>query len=189
MTATMIEPDTRGVDALTGSKPDNMPELPTLIWDGLVAELGPLPDVPFLPVELEFDEGPWQQLPTLDDLEPLWCASPLATIIMHRLATSAHGEGPDLPRYMAEQWQLAEIELELKKGREDDERREATDAGGSGGNAPVTVAPAGRGGRGAKGRSKNGDAVGTWGQTQLGKDPGRAQKVSRRGGAPEGARR
>lgn len=187
MTTTMIEPDTRGVDALTGSKPDNMPELPTLIWDGLVAELGPLPDVPFLPVELEFDDGPWQQLPTIEDLEELWCALPVATIMMHRLAIKAHGEGPDLPAYMAAQWQLAETELRLKRERENGRHGRTADDRGLGEDAAVEVAASGGSGTGAAGGSENGDPVGTWGKTKLGKDPRRSSKVSRRSAVAKAA--
>lgn len=184
MTKTMIEPDTRGVDALTGDMPDSMPELPLLIWEGLVADLGELPDTPHID---PFDEQPWQQLPTIEDLEELWCASPLATIMMHRLAIKTHGERPDLPLYMAGQWQLAETELMLKKGREDDERRQAVDIGGSGGDAAVEASASRGGGAGAARGSKNGDKVGTWGKTKLGKDSRRSQAVSRRGGVANGA--
>lgn len=181
----MIKSDTRGVDALNADMPDTM--LEPLIWNQLVAELGELPERPHIE---PFDDQPWQQLPTLEDLEELWCALPVATIIMHRLATKAHGGGPDLSQYMAAQWQLADMELKLKKEREEqDAAAAAVDAGRLGENVAITVADTVGGGRAVPRRSKNRNKVGEGRKDLVEEDSRRAPQISGVGGAGKAKRR
>lgn len=160
-------------------------ETDMLVWDQMIAELGPLPREPFTTQELEFDEAPWVKPPTevlLGELG-LWQPPPLDTLI-HALAVKAHGDGEDLPRYMAHQRWLAEIELELSRGREVDseQRAGAADDPGFAADATVAAAAAQRGGGGVEGEPEDGVAVVEDGQTPGGKDTGRSPKVPRRRG-------
>lgn len=184
----MIEPDTRGIDALSGETPDNVPELPLLIWEGLTADLGPIPEAPFLPSELEFDEQPWQLLPTLQDLEQLWLVSPLVDIMIHRLALKAHGDGEDLPRYIYEQWQLADLELKLKKEREAQDVQSGEDYRAAKDGPVGAVAPVG-GGQDLSGQPQNGDQVEQGRKVAVDPNSGRPPKVPRKRGAAKTAGR
>jgi hypothetical protein len=178
----MIEPDTRGIDALSGQLDDNL--LEPLLFHQLTAEMGQqLADAPWpqqLPV---FDNEPWQQLPTIEQLGYLW-SSPdeVLSEMIHHLGIVAHGEGPDLPQFMAAQRQLAEWELELKRAREADDAAgsEAVDDRGSGEDAAVGVAVAGGGGGDFPGGPEDGDSVGEGREAVVGPDTGKAQKVPRK---------
>lgn len=153
---TMIEPDTRGTDALSGKMDDSVAELAPLIWEGIIAELGPVPEAPQID---PFDEQPWKLLPTMEDLEELWAQSAPLDQMLHRLAITAHGDGDDLPRYMAAQRELADMELRWKKER-DAEDAATADAGRSGEDGPVGAAGASAGGVAVSRRPKNGDTLG-----------------------------
>lgn len=152
-----IKPDTRGTDALTGKVSDKVTELPAVIWEQIVAELGQIPEVPHID---PFDEQPWQLLPTMQELEELWSQAPLLERMLHEMAVSAHGDGEDLARYIAGQRALADMELVLKKGREDAADAGKTDVGGPGGAAAVASADASAGGVAVPRRPKNGDKMG-----------------------------
>lgn len=185
----MIEPDTRGIDALSGKLDDNVASMPTLIWDELVAALGPVPDAPFLPSELEFDEAPWQELPTLAELETIWSALTPLDSMLHELAVRVHGDGPDLMEYMARQQWLADIELELKRGTQDgDAGAQAVDGAGSGRHGPDGAADPAGGGADLSGKPENGDKVVKSGKAPRDPNSWGAQKVSRRRGAGKASR-
>lgn len=188
MTVAMIEPDTKGIDALSGKLDDSVC-MPTLIWDGLVAELGPVPNVPFLPPELEFDDEPWLTLPTIQELEVIWSPFTPLDAMLHELAVRAHGDGPDLMEYMARQSWLANMELELKKEViGGDSSRSGADGAGPGEHGPVGSAGAAGGGKDLPGGPENGNKVGKGRKAPRDPNTWGAQKVSRRGGVGAAAR-
>jgi len=170
-----VEPDTRGVDALSGRVDGSL--LQPLIWLELEVELGQLPQVPQLD---PFDEQPWRLLPTIEDMEQLWASSPPLETMLHRLAVSAHGDGEDLSRYMAAQRQLAEWELEFKKAREAHDAHGADDGAAAGSVATVVSADAGGGGLDFSGGPEDGYQVGKGRKTGLDPHGGRTPPVSRK---------
>lgn len=163
--------DTVGVDALYGDVAAD--QIPAIIWDQMIAELGEVPEAPHID---PFDEQPWEQLPTMEDLEKVWLASPLLDIMVHKLATGSY-TGPDLPQYMAQQRWLADMELELKKGREASDVFTA-EAGGSVANVAISVAEALGGGRPVSGAPAGDHRLGRGRKARVGKNAGRASKVS-----------
>lgn len=173
------EPDMCGIDALT----DNVPMLPPLLFDQLMAEMADqFPVAPLSGPELEFNDAPWRALPTLEDLEGLWLASPAVEIMLHKLAVAAHGEGPDLPVYMAQQRWLADIEVELRNQREAsnaDTAADGVDAGAAGTNVTVESAAHGRGGGDFPGGPEDGDPVVPGGKAARNQNPRRSPKVPR----------
>jgi len=172
---TMIESDTRGIDALTGQSGDSVEQLPPLLWNQLVAEWGEMPERPYT---APFDDEPWQQLPTMEDLAQLWETSPLVSIMLHKLAIKVHGDGEDLPMFIARQWELADTELRLKREREAaDATGEPVHAGGSGEAAGLGAAAALGGGGNVSGRSKNRHKVGKSRKTPLDPNAGKASPV------------
>lgn len=184
MTVT-VEPDTRGIDALSGHMDDSVAQLPAAIWDELVAELG---DIPPVPVIDPFDDAPWRQLPTIEDMEHLWEASAPLEAMLHKVAIVAHGDGPDLMQFMQHHRWLADMELELKRSREvPDADAEAVDNCGSGGDGSVGSADPQGGGTAVQGEPENGHPVVKGGKTRSGADTGRTQKVSGRGGSRKAA--
>ncbi len=169
----MIEPDTKGIDGLSGELDDSVC-MPTLIWDELVMHLGEVPPRPHID---PFDEEPWQELPTLAQLAPLWESTPMS-MLFHQIVSGLVVE--DLPRFIAEQRMLADIELAYRKEREaQDAEHHSAEPGQDG---PVGSAEAGGGGQLVSGEPENGDPVGEGGQTQRHSDTGRPQKVSRGAG-------
>lgn len=179
---TMIKPDTRGIDALCGELDDNVTPLPTLIFDQLAAEMAQqFTDAPW-PDELPtFDAAPWDDLPTVADLEPIWSASTPIDAMISRLGVSAHGDGEDLMSFMARQWWLAGLELDLKRRREAEGDQADVDNGGAGtADGPVGSAAPGRGGGAVSGGPENGDTVGEGGQVAGGTDSGAAPAVPRK---------
>ena len=177
MTTAIVEPDVSGVAALSGRVDDNL--LQPLIWLELIAELGELPQAPQLD---PFDNAPWRQLPTIEELEYLWSTrDELLSVMIHDLGVAAHGEGEDLPRYMAQQWQLADWELESKRVREAHDAEEAAsdDGAGAAGAAKLVSADASGGGVVVPGGPEDGYQVGKG--RKVGVDPhgGRSPKVSR----------
>jgi len=173
-----VEPDTKGVDALSGHSDGSL--LPPRIWLELQAELGLVPAAPHID---PFDDGPWRQLPPVEELEYLWSTpDQLFSSMIHNLGVAAHGEGEDLPRYMASQRRLADWELELKRAREAHSAEEARDDddGAAGGVAAVVSADAGGGGVDFSGGPENGDAVGEGGQVSVDTHGRRPPKVSRK---------
>jgi len=174
----MSEPDTRGVDALSGHVDDNL--LPPLIFDELLAEMAmQLADAPW-PDELPvFDAAPWEALPTVEDMEPLWLTSAPIDMIIARLGNKAHGDGPDLMEFMSRQWQLAGMELDPKRSREAADAETGTDDGGAvGGASGVVSAAALGGGVDFSGQPENGDKVDEGGETAGNPHAGRPSKVS-----------
>ena len=172
---TMIESDTRGIDALTGQTGDNVEQLPPLLWNQLTAEWGEMPERPYT---APFDDEPWQQLPTIEDLEELWLTSPLISIMVHKLAAKVHGDGEDLPMFIARQRELAYVELRLKREREAaDATGEPVHAGGSGGAASHGAAAALGGGGDVPRKPKNRNKVGKSRKTPLDPNAGKASPV------------
>lgn len=169
----LAEPDSRGVDALTGGTGDGVPLAPR-IWEEMVAELGPLPPVP---VTEPFDEQPWSLLPTLEQLQELWLASPLVDIMIHRLAVKIHGDGADLPMFMAQQREQAELELAWMREAEY-ARAETVHHSGFGQDGAVAAAAAGRGGADFPGGPEDSVTVGEGGQADQCQDAGRPSQVS-----------
>lgn len=162
----MIEPDTRGIDALSGKLDDSVASLQPLIFDELMREMADqFPAVPLHGHDLEFDGEPWLQLPTMEDLELLWSPSVPLQHQLYTLALKAHGGGPDLPHYMARQWAIADIELALirKKEAEDAAAETVTgaaDGAGSAGDEAVASAVPRRGGGDLPGGRQDGGSVG-----------------------------
>lgn len=180
---TMIEPDTRGIDALSGELDDNVAQVQALLFHELMAEMADqFPVAPLSGPDLEFDEQPWKQLPTLEDLEQLWHESPPLDAMLHRLIAGFTDKVDDVPRYVAAQRLLAEYELELRGGRDAAERHDP-DRGGSGRNAGRRSAKAAGAGADVPGEPENGDQVGKSRQAGANSNTGRASKVSRRGRA------
>ena len=165
----MIESDTKGIDALSGQTGDIF--LEPLIFDAMIAELGPIPDPPHID---PFDDTPWRALPTIEDLQHLWQESSPLDQLLHGIIGGI--ETDDLPRFLAAQQALADMELQLKKGRLDAEtskpvgRRRRKD-GADGGVV------AGGGGRSVQGGSEDGDPVVEGGQAAVVPDAGRPSKV------------
>ena len=175
----MTKPDTRGVDALKGDMAASVALLPARIWGEMETELGELPPAPHID---PFDEEPWQALPTMEELEKLWLVAPAVDIMIAQLAVRVHGEGPDLPRYIASQRELAYMELAWIKEREL-ENEQAADTRHSAADGPVGAAAA-AGSRGAVPRgSKNGHKVGKGRKAPRDPDTWGAQKISGRSGA------
>lgn len=182
MTA-VIEPDTRGVDALYGHVDATVP---AVIWGQIVNELGPVPPVPQLD---PFDNEPWRQLPLIEELAYLWVESPIAAIIAD-LAIVAHGAGPDLPEFIARQRWLAGIEVELARERQAQHGQVGAgdDAGAVGEAAAVVSAAALRGGEDLSGESEDGVAVVEGGQVAGDPHVGAAPQVPRRRRAGKAAK-
>lgn len=174
-----VEPDTRGTDALGGALDDNVAPLRALIFDDLIIEMGGL----FLaePIDLSFDDEPWRELPTIEDLQHLWLSSTPIQQMITAVAIRVHGDGGDLPRYMAQQWQLAELELAWKKEAEHAEETGAgtVDGGGSAEAAGVASAAADGGGGDLPGGSEDGDAVGGGEEAAQPENTRRPSKVPR----------
>lgn len=168
------QPDTRGVDALTGGTGDGVPLAPR-IWEEMVAELGTLPSVP---VVEPFDEEPWAQLPTVEQLQELWLASPLLDIMIHRLARQIHGDDVGLPMFLAQQRELAEIELAWKKEAGHAQAGQAVHGSGPGQDGTVAAAAAGGGGAAVSGGPEDGVAVGKSRGTVHDPDTGGPSQVS-----------
>jgi hypothetical protein len=181
----MVEPDTRGVDALSRLLDDNL--LEPLIWLELETELGGVPQAPRID---PFDNAPWRQLPTIEELEHLWSTrDELLSVMIHDLGVAAHGEGPDLMKFMAMQRQLAEWELDFKKQREayDAEGAGTDDGAAAEGAAAVVSTDAGGGSVVVSGGSKDSYQVGKGRKVGLDPHAGRPPKVSRRRGPGKAA--
>jgi len=186
MTTIMVEPDTRGVDALSGQLDDNL--LQPLIFQQLEQEMAlQFADAPWPQRLPEFDNAPWQDLPTVADMEPLWLASAPIDLLIATLGHKAHGEGPDLPEFMSRQWHLAGMELELKRAREASDAEGADDDGAAGGAAGLVSAETGRGGGDFPGGPENGDQVGAGRKAGRKANRRRASKVPGEGSPGEAA--
>lgn len=172
----MIETDTRGVDALTGDMPDTVTP-PLSIWEGLLADLGPAPQVPTSSWTdtYPFDDEPWRALPTLEDLEKIWLGSPTVDIMIAQLAIKVHGDGPDLPKFIATQRDLAAMELAWIKEREADN---ATDNRRPGEPAGLTSAAHLGDSVDVPGEPENSHPVGKGRKAGSRKNTGRPSKVS-----------
>lgn len=162
-----IHVDTQGVDALLGGY-----DADARVWDELVAELGQLPPVPYTARELEFDEQPWLQLPTMRELAVLWGASPVSMLISD-IASRMELDA----LLLAEERFKADIELAWIKEREAQDADHGTrldqhEAG--------SAAQAGRGGGAVPGEPENGDSVGEGGETPSDTNPRRPQKIQGR---------
>lgn len=171
-----FEPDTRGIDALSGELDDSV-TMPTLVWDQLIKDMGDIPGRPHIE---PFDQEPWQQLPTLEELSVLWGASPVFMLIgdiVNRL------DVPDVPKFLAEQRFMAEIELGWIKERE---ARDAVnveqdpDSTGSAQHGPVGTIDARGGGQDLPCGSEDGDTVGEDKEDCGDPHGGGTQKVPRR---------
>lgn len=174
-----VEPDTRGIDALTGEPGDSV-LLPALIWEQMMAELGDLPPRPHIE---PFADEPWRQLPTMQELERLWSQSTTLDQQIFQLAHRIHGEtGEDLMKFLAQQRQLAELELAWTREAELSERADAFDGGRPVPDEPDAAAAALGGGEGVPGEPENSDPVDEGGQAEGHQDSRRPPKVSRRGG-------
>ena len=183
---TMIKPDTRGVDALSGQLDDNL--LQPLIFDELLAEMAmQLADAPWPDQLPAFDETPWQELPTLDEMEPLWSASAPVDALIARLGITVHGDGEDLGQFMARQWHMAELELEFKRQREAQDAARADDDGAAAGAAGLVSAETRRGGGDLPGGSEDGVALGEGGKAGRKANSGRTSKVSGKRGSGKAA--
>ncbi len=182
-TATMAEPDTRGVRDLSGVIDDSVASLPTLIFDQLYEEMFDDLIVAEEPVDLGFDDDPWRQLPTIEDLQYLWLTcTPLAHLIA-ALAIKAHGDGPDLPMFIARQRERAELELAWTTERKAGDVGQPDDMAGPGTSTSLASAEAGGGGGNFPGGPQDGDAMGAGGEADQRQDGGQAQKISRKRGA------
>jgi hypothetical protein len=186
---TMIEPDTRGVDALSGQLDDNL--LQPLIFQQLEQEMAQqFADAPWPQQLPEFDDAPWHELPTVADMEALWLTSAPIDSLISKLGHRAHGEGPDLAMFMARQWRMADMELTLKRAREAEGAEAGTgsdDDGAVAGAAGVVSAETRRGGGDLSGGPEDGVAVGKGGKARGKTNGGRASKVSDRRGPGKAA--
>jgi hypothetical protein len=179
MTSTAVEPDSRGVDALSGQLDGNL--LQPLIFQQLAQEMAQqLDDAPWPQQLPEFDDTPWRQLPTVEDMESLWLASAPIDSLIAKLGHRAHGEGPDLMEFMAQQWRMADLELEFKRAREAQGAEGTVDGGGAAAAATIASAETRRGGGGFPRGSEDGDTVGEGGEAEVAAHPGPASKVSGR---------
>lgn len=183
---TMIEPDTRGVDALSGRLDDNL--LPPRLFEQLRAEMGQqFAEAPWPQQLPEFDDEPWRQLPTITDVEALWLESAPIDRLIAELGHRAHGDGADLPQFMAWQWYMAGMELDLKRAREAQDDTGADDDCAAEEAAGLASAETGGGGGDLPGGSEDGDQVVAGGKVAGGADSGKASKVPRKRG-PRAAR-
>lgn len=158
----MIESDTRGIDALSGETDANVAQVQPLLFHQLMEEMADqFPVAPLSGPDLEFDDEPWRQLPTMEDLEGLWLVAPAVDIMIHKLALKVHGEGPDLPKFIATQRDLAAMELQWIREREaENAANQAADIGGPGEAAAVASAAGLGSGRVVPGGSENSGPVG-----------------------------
>lgn len=177
---TMIEPDTRGIDALSDKLDDSVAQVQAWMFDELMAEMADqFPVAPLYGQDLEFDGQPWLTLPTMADLEQTWLMSPAVDILVQQLAAKLHGAGPDLPKFMATQRDLAAFELRWIKEREaeDAAKQHGPDSAGSGETPAVASVEGMGGGRDFPGGPENGGPVGK-GRKAAGKaNSRRPQKV------------
>lgn len=150
------------------------------VFDQMVAELGPIPGRPFTDTELCFDEAPWLQLPSLRDLQP--ATSSLEGEI-HQLAIKVHGLGEDLPRFIAQQRELARLELQWARERlESDVVAESVGVGGAGEVAGDVSVDAEGGGDSVSGGDEDSVTVGEERGVAVHGDGRGASKVPRRRG-------
>lgn len=171
----MIDSDTRGVDALYG---DIVAELPPVIWFQIVNDLGPPPPVPQID---PFDEGPWRELPQIDELVHLWNASPVDYMI-HSMVVNMPID--DVPKFLAQQRFMAQIEVDLIKERQAHDVQSAAAAGDDPGAAvqaaAVVSADAVRGGQDFPGEPEDGVAVVEGGQAAGNPHDRKASQIPRR---------
>ena len=178
--STVVVPDASGVEALVAG--DVL--LAPLIFDELFVEM--MGQWPILP-DLGFDEAPWRDLPTIEDLQYLWLTSTPLEHLITAVAIRAHGDGEDLSRFVAQQRWLADMELMLKK--EAGNGQAGADDGGGSGEAPLVASADPHGGGGdLPGESEDGDTVGEGGQDCQHQNAGTPQKVPRKRGARKAAR-
>lgn len=164
------------VAGLCGEVDLTSPDAPnSLIWQGLVGEWGPLPQAPFTPQELLFDDSGWLALPSLDDLRQCWDTPSLAQML-RVLATKMSG-GVDLGEFLFRQRML--LDFEAKEGVADVDAG-ISDVAGAGEDATRAAVAAIGGGAGVSCGSEDGDAVGEGEKAPVDPHPGRASKVSSR---------
>lgn len=172
--STVVVPDVSAGDTL----------LAPLIFDELFVDMmGQLPVMP----DLSFDEQPWRDLPTIEDLQYLWLTSTPLEHLITAVAIKAHGDGEDLPRFLAQQRWLADMELALKKEAGNGQAG-ADDGGGSGEAPPVASVDPHGGGGDLPGESEDGDTVGAGGQDRQHQDAGTPPAVPRKRGTRKAAR-
>lgn len=169
----LTDMDSRGVDAAC---PGDVLVAP-VIFDELMCEMSA--QMPAAPIDLSFDDEPWQLLPTVQDLEALWCAvTPLERQIT-TLAMKLHGDnGVDFPQFVAQQRQLARWELAWIREAQHAQAAATTDVGGLGADATGGAAAAGGSGGGSSGGSEDGHEVVAGGQAAEHQNLGRSPSVS-----------
>ena len=185
MSTQTSEPDTRGIDVLSDMGDDNVTLLPALIFDQLFEEMFEqlvAVDPMEILVDMVFQEEPWRDLPTIEDLQYLWLTSDAVEQMITRLALVATGGRFDeLPNYLMREQVLADMELRLKRGVGDEQAAgTAVDVGGSGEAAAVASAASGGGGGDLAGGPEDGDTVGEGEEVAEQKDTGGTPQVPRR---------
>lgn len=143
----LVDADMQGIAALRDEEADTV-----LFWfedlkerHGDPAAQGP---------DTSFDEAAWSTLPTF---EQLWDPVPELHELMRDLVAGAGSR--------AEEWldmaqRMADLEYEIKKGRDRDDSGAEGDTGGTGADGSVGAAAAGGSGGAVPGGSKDGDKVG-----------------------------
>lgn len=168
----LTESDTKGIDALTGRQDDNVPLQP-LIHDELMRDMAD--QFPVVPIDLSFDEEPWEQMQELSR-----AATPLPAILAE-LAMKLHGDGEDLPRFMARQRELADVELAwIKEAEYAAGGAESVDGGGPGEAPWIAPVAASGGGGNLSGGPQDGDSMGPGKEAAQQTNTRGASKVPRR---------
>jgi hypothetical protein len=173
---TIVDLDTRGICALRDEGAD-----PVLSWfDELKERLG---DPAAAGPDTSFDEAPWAALPTFEQLwDPVL---PLSALMRDLVIKAAHYG--DIEEMLSQAQRMADVEYELRKGRERDVSGEVVDGEGSGVDGSVGAVVAGGGGEPVPGGSEDGDAVGEGGAPAKLQNDRRPPKVQSRRGAKKAA--
>jgi len=151
---------------------------PVLFWfEDLKERLGdPAAEGP----DVSFDEQLWPHLPSVEEL----CPAPPLGALMAKLASTSSRQ-LSVAEILDEARRMADVEYELKKGREADDHGEGSDVGGSGADAGLGASAAGGGGGPVPGGSEDGDQVGEGTQPGKRANRRRASKVPRGGRVEE----
>jgi hypothetical protein len=146
----LVDADMRGICALRDEETDTV-----LFWfedlkerHGDPAAAGP---------ETSFDDAVWQELPSFQEL---WDPVPELHEMMRDLVL---GAGERAEEFLDRAQRMADLEYEIKKGRQAHDTGEASEAGGSGADGSIGSAVAGGGGGAVPGGSEDGDPLGEGG--------------------------
>lgn len=183
-----VQPDARGVDALCPDLDANVALVQPLIFDELYEEMfAQLVEVDpeQILAEMVLDEKPWQDLPKIEELQYIWLTPD--QLISKLAATATAGRFDTMSDFLARQWWLADMELELQKEAAGDTGTD--DVGGSGETPPVASADPQRSGGDLPGGSENGDTVGEGGEDPQHQNVGTTPSVPRKRRARQAAGR